>query len=350
MARQVGTGHWVRDPADIRLVDRLDRGAWTGFLEAMDSSNVFHTPEMFEVFSRAEGYQPTIWAAVDEKAQPLALLLPVEISLMGGPLRYLTTRAVVFGSVLAATGQRGRDALSLVLRAYDRRVSRRVVLTELRNLVEMGQLRSVLADCGFQFRDHLNFLIDLTRPLDDVWADIRPNARRNIRKAMRSGVAVRQAEGLADIRAAYNTLREAYRRIRVPLPPSSLFHAAFEVLRPAGMMKVLLAEVDGVMIGALLLLLHKDVVVYWYTGTSRDHSEYRPADLLVWRSLELAHQSGARTFDFGGGGSPNERYGVRDFKAKFGGEQVNFGRHLHIHAPARFKLAQTGYRVRRRLQ
>jgi serine/alanine adding enzyme len=349
MARQVGMGHWVREPGDIRLVDRLDRGAWTRFVETLDGSNVFHTPEMFDVFSRADGYRPTIWAAVDERAQPLALLLPVEISLMGGPLRYLTTRAVVFGSVLATTGRRGRDALSLVLRAYDRRVSRRVVLTELRNLVEMGELRSVLADCGFEFRDHLNFLIDLTRPLEDVWADIRPNARRNIRKAMRSGVTVRQAEGHADIRAAYNVLREAYQRIRVPLPSSSLFHAAFDVLGPPGMMKVLLADVDGVMIGALMLLLHKDVVVYWYTGTSRNHSGYRPADLLVWRSFELAHQSGARTFDFGGAGSPDEHYGVRDFKAKFGGERVDFGRHLRIHGPARFKVARAGYRVRRRL-
>jgi hypothetical protein len=27
---------------------------------------------------------------------------------------------------------------------------------------------------------------------------------------------------------------------------------------------------------------------------------------------------------------------------------VNFGRHMVIHSPARFKLAQAGYRVRRR--
>jgi serine/alanine adding enzyme len=207
----------------------------------------------------------------------------------------------------------------------------------------------VLAESGFEFQDHLNFLIDLARPLEEIWAKIRPNARRNIRKAMRSEVVVRQADSLRDIDGAYRVLREAYGRIRVPLPPLSLFHATFELLEPGGMVRVLLAEVEEVIIGALILLIHKGVAVYWYTGSLRDYSAFRPADLLVWRSLELSQASGYRTFDFGGGGSPESHYGVRDFKAKFGGDLVNFGRNTFIHAPARYKLGQAGYRVRRRL-
>jgi lipid II:glycine glycyltransferase (peptidoglycan interpeptide bridge formation enzyme) len=115
------------------------------------------------------------------------------------------------------------------------------------------------------------------------------------------------------------------------------------------MMRVLLAVVDGASVGALTLLLHKRVALYWYTGISRQHSAFRPADLLVWRSFELAHELGIRTFDFGGAGIPRKDYGVRDFKAKFGGELVNFGRNTHIHAPLRFKLGQVGYKVWRRL-
>jgi lipid II:glycine glycyltransferase (peptidoglycan interpeptide bridge formation enzyme) len=237
----------------------------------------------------------------------------------------------------------------MVLHTYGREVNRRVLFTELRNLADMGELGPVLAESGFEFQEHLNFLIDLGRPLEEIWGDIRPNARRNIRKAMRSEVVVRQARSLKDIDAAYEILREAYGRIRVPLPPRSLFRATFELLAPPGMVRVLLAEVEGVMIGALMLLLYKGVVVYWYTGSLRQYSALRPADLLVWRSLELGQESGFRTFDFGGGGSPETHYGVRDFKAKFGGDLVNFGRNTLIHAPARYKLVQAGYRARRRL-
>jgi serine/alanine adding enzyme len=348
MPGEAKTGRRAQKPTDVQLVHRLDRALWTSFVDQLEGGNIFHTPEMFEVFSRTEGYRPTLWAAVDGGARPLALFLPVEISLFGGPLRYFTTRAVAFGSVLAAPDERGRDALSMLLQTYGREVNRRVLFTELRNLADMEKLRPVLAESGFEFQDHLNFLIDLARPLEEIWGDIRPNARRNIRKAMRSEVVVRQAESLRDIDTAYGILREAYGRIRVPLPPRSLFRATYELLAPGGMVRVLLAEVEGVMIGALILLLHKGVAVYWYTGSLRDYSAFRPADLLVWRSLELGQQSGYRTFDFGGGGSPEEHYGVRDFKAKFGGDLVNFGRHTVIHSATRFKLAQAGYRVGRR--
>ena len=36
------------------------------------------------------------------------------------------------------------------------------------------------------------------------------------------------------------------------------------------------------------------------------------------------------TFDFMGGGSPSEGYGVREFKSRFGGEEVEWGRWLKV--------------------
>jgi hypothetical protein len=53
-------------------------------------------------------------------------------------------------------------------------------------------------------------------------------------------------------------------------------------------------------------------------------------------------------FDFGGGGRADEEYGVRDFKAKFGGELVNYGRNVCVHGPVRLALSRAGYRLTRR--
>jgi lipid II:glycine glycyltransferase (peptidoglycan interpeptide bridge formation enzyme) len=114
------------------------------------------------------------------------------------------------------------------------------------------------------------------------------------------------------------------------------------------MLRTLIAKVDGADIGALMLLLYKDLVYYWYTGTLREFASHRPGDMLVWHSLEFGSQNGFRLYDFGGGGKPAEEYGVRDFKAKFGGELVNFGRNVCIHAPFRLKLSQEGYQMVRR--
>ena len=55
-------------------------------------------------------------------------------------------------------------------------------------------------------------------------------------------------------------------------------------------------------------------------------------------------------FDFGGAGRPDERYGVREFKAKFGGQQVNYGRFVCVHHPFTLRLTRIGYEIVRRLR
>jgi lipid II:glycine glycyltransferase (peptidoglycan interpeptide bridge formation enzyme) len=41
-----------------------------------------------------------------------------------------------------------------------------------------------------------------------------------------------------------------------------------------------------------------------------------------------------------GAGKPDEGYGVRDFKAKFGGELVEHGRYLYLCKPMMYKLGK----------
>jgi lipid II:glycine glycyltransferase (peptidoglycan interpeptide bridge formation enzyme) len=95
--------------------------------------------------------------------------------------------------------------------------------------------------------------------------------------------------------------------------------------------------------------VYKDVIYGWYGGMDRAYSKYTPNELLMWHILSWGMENGYRVYDFGGAGKPDEEYGVRDFKAKFGGELVCFGRNTCIHAPFRLRLSQFGYNVYRRL-
>lgn len=332
----------------MQVVQSLDTAAWKDFVESNPRGNIFHTPEMFEVFGRAQEYDPGLWATVDNGGEILALLLPTQITVLGGPLRFLTTRAVAYGSVLCAPGAKGVQALDLLLRTYNGEMKSSVLFTELRNLSDQSDLCPALEACDFVYEDHLNFLIDLKRPADELWHNIRSNARRNIQKARKSEVAIEEIEAPQDVPAAYAILKDVYKRIQVPLPHLSLFQAAFETLHPTGMMRILLAKLNGENIAVLTLLFYKGVLTYWYTGPLREYAQYRAGDLLVWSALELGQRHSCHTFDFGGGGKPNEEYGVRDFKAKFGGELVNFGRNLCVHAPARLKISEAGYRLLRK--
>ena len=50
-------------------------------------------------------------------------------------------------------------------------------------------------------------------------------------------------------------------------------------------------------------------------------------------------------FDFGGAGTPKKSYGVRDYKKKFGGKLVNYGRYEEIRRPLKFATANVGFKL-----
>jgi serine/alanine adding enzyme len=331
------------------IVQDLDRQAWQDFVNQHPDSQIFHTPEMFEVFSHTRGYRPTLWAAVNSHRYPLALLLPVEISLSGGLLRRFTTRAVAYGSVLCTPGTEGERALRRLLEAYKQATGGQFLFTELRNLVDLKPYQRVLNDSGFKFEEHLNFLVDLNRPEEEIWSDIRSNAQRNVRKAAKLDVEIEDVDDPHRVPDVYALLKEVYNRIQVPLADLSFFLSSYEILHPKGMMKMLVSRAENADIGALTLLLHKDIILYWYTGTLREYSSYRAGDALVWHALKWGTQNGFRTLDFGGAGKPDEEYGVRDFKAKFGGTLVNYGRNVCVHAPLALQASKAVYSVARRL-
>jgi len=332
----------------MRIVRKLDEKTWGDFVLNNPRGNIFHSPEMYHVFNQAKGFDPALWAVTDDSGVVHALMLTANITVIGGIFRFMTTRSVVYGGPICSEGEQGRAALAFLLREYKRQAGAAVLYTEFRNVNDVTDLMPALEENGFVFEDHLNFLIDLTRPTEVLWKNIRSNAQRNIRKAQKSGVTIEEAQTPEDVEAAYTILQDVYHRIRVPLPDPTLFRAAFDTLHPKGMMRILFARLNGVNIAALTLLIYKGNILYWYTGPLREYAEYRAGDLLVWSALEVGKQYGCHTFDFGGGGKPNEEYGVRDFKLKFGGQQVNFGRNVCVHSPARLRVSEFGYSVLRK--
>lgn len=335
----------------MEVVQDLDQEHWRDFVNDHPLGNVFHTPEMFQVFARAKGYRPTLWAAVDSGRghRPLALLLPVQITLIDGLLRWFTTRAVVFGSVLCAPGRQGRDALGMLLRTFRRATRGSTLFTELRNLSDLAELQPVLEDNDFIYEEHLNFIVDLRRPVTEIWNSLHSTVRSNVKKARRKGVIIEEASTSDIVQVAYRLLQEVYGRIQVPLADVSLFQAAFDVLQAQDMARFFMARVGDAYVGTSVVLLHKDIVYGWYAGAIREYSSYKVGELLNWHVLEWGAQNGFGSFDFGGAGKPDADYGPRKFKARFGGDLVGFGRNIYVPSRLRLRISQVGYNVYRRL-
>jgi CelD/BcsL family acetyltransferase involved in cellulose biosynthesis len=332
----------------ITVVNALPETEWRQFVEAHPDANIYHTPEMFQTLAGVRGYRPRLWAAV-EAGRPLALLLPVEVTLFNGLLRPLTTRAIAYGSVLSAPGEAGQAALAHLLRAYARPAGRRALFTELRNLSSLSYAQATLQAQGYRYENHLNYLIDLRQTPDDLWRKVTKSGQQSIRTSRNKGTSITAVTDRAQLAEAYALLRMVYSRSQVPLAHPSLFEAAFDILGPRGMFRAFVARAGEQPIGACLVLAWRDRVIDWYAGTDRAFAAHAPMEALIWHVIGWAREGGYTVFDFGGAGRPEEDYGPRRFKAKFGGELVELGRNVLVHSRARLWLSEWGYGLYRRL-
>lgn len=330
------------------IVRNLDEQIWADFVEQHPDGNIFQTPDMFQVFARARGHKPELWAAVDEQRQVRALLVPVQVVLANGPLRRFTARSIAYGGVLCSPQAGWQEALTKLWSTYIQQ-RQAVLFTELRHKADSSALQPILQGHRCQFEEEDNFLVDLALPVEQVWLNIKKSARKKIRQAEnKEALVIEEVRRPDQIAAWYQTLRKTYETARVPLADRSLFEAAFDVLYPKGRVQFLLGQVEGKYVAASVALLYKGTIYGWYRGFDRDYGTFLPNDLMVWHLLKWGAENGYRLFDFGGAGKPNEEYGPRQFKAKFGGNLVSYGRNVYVHNPKVLRVSRFGYQVYRR--
>lgn len=334
----------------MQFVQNLEEDRWRAFVKNNPQGQIFHTPEMFQVFAQTEGHTPLLFAVVDHDKQPLAILLPVQITLIDGLLKQFTTRAVAYGSVLSAPNPQGQEALQLLLKSYKQSTKNKILFTELRNLSDLNSVQPILQKQNFVYEDHLNYLIDLKRTPETMMQGFSKRLRKRLRKGLRDEyIQVDTIANKSDLPVWYDTLKKTYDLAQVPLADYSMFEATFDILQPKGMAMFFLAKMQDIPIACSLELPYKDIIYGWYGGSDRSYSHYNPNEMLMWKVLEWGATHNHRIYDFGGAGQPNEAYGVRDFKAKFKGELVCYGRNIYVHAPAKLKFSTLGYKVYRKL-
>ena len=143
----------------------------------------------------------------------------------------------------------------------------------------------------------------------------------------------------------YKLLELSYGRSQVPLADPSLFHATIERL-PAETIKLLLVEHEGQPVTAGISLVYKGLIFAWYGGTQRIKG-ITPFDCLTWEEIRWGNENGCSVYDFGGAGWPNEDYGPRKYKSKFGSQLVHYGRYRKVYSTLKLALAESAYKAAR---
>ena len=190
---------------------------------------------------------------------------------------------------------------------------------------------------------HLNFHID-TGSEDVVNQNLGKSRKRDIRTSFRDGAEIVDQPTLEEVREFYAILSDLYiNKVKTPLYPLSFF----ERLYRQEYSKFLLVRLNGKIVGGTVCVCLPGYAVYeWFAcGEDGVYKNIYPSTVATYAGIRYAAQNGYQHFDMMGAGKPGDGYGVRDFKAKFGGQLVEHGRFVHVLNPALYGVGKMGVKV-----
>lgn len=183
-----------------------------------------------------------------------------------------------------------------------------------------------------QFRDapmhvhaELTWVLDISKPEQEIVSGMRKTTRHAIKKAEQAGVQVEiiaDASGLERFWPLYEqtTTRHGFTAFKKELIASQA-----EEFGKTGSMFFAIASYDGVDTAGAMFIQYGDTVFYYHGASIK--TSVPAAQLLQWRAMQEAKKRGATRYNFWGiarEDEPNHPFaGITVFKKGFGGYAVD---------------------------
>lgn len=315
----------------------IDPAAWQSLVERSPYATWFQTPEAYAFYASLPDELTPFTVGVDEDGQLMGVVVGYTTRETNPIKQLFTCRSIVIGGPLLDESI-SDNAVTALLCAV-KRVTRSSIYVETRNFHDYSRWRHVFEQCGFAYQPHLNIQVACTA--EHAMSEQR---QRQVRKALKNGVVITEAQSEQEIRDWYQILRQLYRqKVRTPLWSEAFFLQFYR----NGVGKYLLVKYDGKVIGGMMCPIFAGKAIYeWYVcGLDEAYREQYPSVMATYAAIEYAKQKGLPMFDFMGAGVPDKPYGVRDFKMEFGGEVVEYGRYLCVRKQLLYKIGKLGIKI-----
>ncbi len=332
----------------IHEITGLDTGKWEFFNRHHPEFTIFQSPVMFSYYSSLEHAEPVFLAVLDEHDALAGILLGVLYHDFRMLPDFLGSRIVIYGGPLIDPACSNKEmVLSMILESLRERWSGTTFFIQIRNFFSKNDFAEVYRKHDFAFVDHLNLVLDTTNT-EKIQAGISKSKLRQVRKGMENGATVEPAKNVEEVRSFYRILSSLYsKKVKKPLPSLQFFEEFFSFTQRQGLGVILLTKKGSEVIGGMVCPVTPGKRMFeWYVcGLDRDYRELYPSVLVTYSAIQYAASHSIPEFDFMGLGQPGQKYGVREFKSRFGGQILNTGRYLRINNRFIYRVAGTGYRI-----
>ena len=313
------------------------------FIDKHPRGNIFQSQMMLDVYNSYRKYDPKL-ITLTNKGELIGMVLSVIQKEHQYLLGKYTSRAIIWGGPLVKDNR--SDFLNQVLQKYNQEISGKAIYSQFRNIWPWSEEeKKVFLSNGYSYVGHLNIIHNLTQPIDQQFLLVHKGRRKNIRRAEKLSLQFEEIFEQNQLEACLALIEDTYKRIKLPVPDRSFFYKSFNVLGKKNILKIFVARWHDIIIGTRMVLCYKDLIYDWYAGADNNHLNKYPNDFLPWKVMEWGSINGYKYFDFGGAGKPGIPYGVRDYKSKFGGDLVNYGRFEKVHKPFLMLLGRIGIKL-----
>jgi peptidoglycan pentaglycine glycine transferase (the first glycine) len=163
------------------------------------------------------------------------------------------------------------------------------------------------------------FIIDITKSEQQLLEEMKPKTRYNINIAKKKGVVI--AAGAQQYLDAFLKLTEEMAMRQGITAHGAQYYRKMVTTLPPAMLKIYVAEYEGQIVAANLMLFFGKFATYLHGASSSEHRNVMAPYLLQWQAIADAKNMGCTHYDFGGVktqiAADNSWGGITKFKLGF---------------------------------
>ncbi len=303
--------------------------------------SIFQQPEFYK-FLESTGFLEPFRYSVERNGKEVGMIQGF-IQKDGGPIkRFLSRRAIINGGPWLAEDITVEELEHLLQKCIEG-LKKKVIYIETRNYFDYSNYRSVFEKSGFQYELHYDIIVEVNG--DNSWEKRMESSRpRFVKSSLKNGAEVVENPTEQDVKDYYAVLKELYTtKVKTPLFPLDfflkLYHTSF--------CRYILVRYQEQIVGGMVCVFDEDKAYEWFVcGLDGVFKHIYPSTVATYSAIKFANDNGMDCFDMMGAGAPGDGgYGVRQFKAKFGGELVEYGRYVHVCNKMLYRLGKTAVKI-----
>lgn len=328
---------------------------WDNVICRLDGT-IFHSAAWSEYQRAGSGVQPWFLSGIDSSGSAVAAAVAYLRS-SRRPILSKIFRSLQVPAHPIGTDQDGGD-VGAMMKAIER-----LALSKDCAMIQLDSFMSARSGFmpgrqGYRESGRVEFVVDLTRDLGEVWRAIGKDQRERIRKLERQGLDVVTGDRRVDLDALRLVQWEAHeRRVRrgqqyALTEDEAFYDRLHRYLIAPGIGRLFLARKDGEVLAALFFSVFSRRAFSMFSGSNEVGYRLGAQSLLFWHAAQRFRADGVIELNRGGvpaesAGEGNPLHGIYQFKRRLGGSPVVCRSGLRVLRRTRYELICWSERIRR---